>query len=106
MKILGFVPMDIGGKGDTSGVDTAFFDSGIGQIIQQICNVMAILCVVIGIYQTGKAVVAGRGGTAVKSVIGTIILAAFLLNLNLLLTLIEWAITIVNGLFTSFGDAF
>lgn len=86
--------------------DTAFFDAGVGQILQSVANVLAILVVVIGLWQTGKAIVAGRGGTAVKSVVGTIVLAAFMFNLQLMITLVKWMIEIVGKLFDTFSGAF
>lgn len=86
--------------------DTAFFDAGVGKMLQSIANVLAILVVVIGFYQTVKAVVAGRGGTAVKSVIGTILVAAFMFNLQLMITLVGWMIKVVGAFFDSLGKAF
>lgn len=86
--------------------DTNFFNEGIGLTIQKLSSIMAIFVVIFGLFAMGKAVVGGRAGTAVKSLLGTIVLGAFMLNLQLIPTIINWGTSVVGGLMDTFGKAF
>lgn len=88
----------IDGSGVNSSVST-FFGTGIGKFIQQLAAIFAILVILYGVYQTGRGFMSGRGVGAVKSLIGSIVVAAFFFNLKWTVDIINFAGKAVNALF-------
>jgi len=66
-----------------------FWDTGLGTILRTALGVVGIIVVIIALLNIVKSIASGRIGAAVKSLIGAVILAAFLFNPGLINQVIE-----------------
>lgn len=80
-----------------------FFNAGIGKFIAGIAAIGAVLIVLYGIFQTGKGLMNGRGAGSVKSLIGSLVVAAFFFNLGWTVDIMKIVVKMVEGVFETLG---
>lgn len=87
--------MILAAGGGKEGADS-FLDSALGQVVTTIAGIVGFLVVIIGLFTVIKDFSKGKIGAGVKVIIGCVLLAALLFNLQLAISAIDWLGTIVK----------
>jgi hypothetical protein len=89
------------------GPDTSSFENGpLWGMIQTLGRVAGVLIVLAGIFKIASSVLSGKAGGAIKIGIGTVIMGAFLFNLNLIFVLLGGMTSLVTAIIEAITSVF